>query len=91
MHDLAAASRVTDMDHILQVEMLGHRRQIVGIMVHVMAVACLRRAAMPASVMRDHTIALAQEEQHLRILIIGRQRPAMAEHDGPQSLGGVSR
>src|SRR5262245_53245078 len=34
---------------------------------------------MPAPVMRDDAITLAQEEQHLRV---GRHRPAMTEYDG---------
>ena len=37
---------------------------------------------MAAAVMGDHAIALIQEEQHLRVPVIGRQRPAMAEHNG---------
>jgi hypothetical protein len=62
---------MADMDRILQVEVLGHRREIVGIMVHVMAVTGLRRAPMTAPVVGDYSIALAQEEQHLRVPIIG--------------------
>ena len=37
---------------------------------------------MPAPVMRDHTIALAQEEQHLPGPVVSRKRPTMAEHYG---------
>src|SRR5262245_31826532 len=81
VHPLAAACGMADMDRILQVEMRGHRREVVSIMVHVMAVAGLRRAAMPAPVMRDDAITLAQEEQHLRVPVVGRQRPAMTEYD----------
>jgi hypothetical protein len=32
--------------------------------------------------MGDDAIALFEEEQHLRVPVIGRQRPAVAEHDG---------
>src|SRR5579863_5051182 len=81
MHDLATAGGMADMDRLLQIEMRRHGRQIVGIMIHVMAVADLAGAAMAAAVMRDDAIAVIEEEQHLRIPIIRRQRPAMAEHD----------
>ena len=37
---------------------------------------------MAAAVMRYDAIAVLEEEQHLRVPVIGRQRPAMAEHDG---------
>ena len=51
-------------------------------MIHVMAAAGLGGVAMAAPVVGDHAEALAEEEQHLRVPIIGRQRPAMAKHDG---------
>src|SRR3989475_2456617 len=62
--------------------MRGQRRKVVGIVIHVMAVARLGGPAMASSVMGDDAIALFEEEQHLRVPIIGRQRPAVAEHDG---------
>src|SRR5882672_6934776 len=55
---------------------------VVGVVIHVMAVAGLGGAAMAASVMGYDAIAVLDEEQHLRVPIIGRQRPAVAEHDG---------
>src|SRR5262249_17879105 len=45
-------------------------------------VANLRRPTVAAPVMRYDAITLAQEEQHLRVPVIGRKRPAMAEHKG---------
>src|SRR2546425_11079484 len=51
-------------------------------MIHVMAAAGLGGAAMAAPVMGYDAIAVLEEEQHLRVPIIGRQRPAVAEHDG---------
>src|SRR5438132_12269198 len=51
-------------------------------MIHVMAATGLGGAAMAAPVVGYDTIALLEEEQHLRVPIIGRQRPAVAEHDG---------
>src|SRR5881392_2185341 len=46
MDYFASASRVADMHGILEIEMLGQRREIVRIMIHVVAVVGLRRAAM---------------------------------------------
>src|SRR3979411_2838108 len=62
-------------------EMLGQRRQIGGVMIHVVAVPGLAGAAMAAAVMGDDAKTFAQEEQQLRIPVVRRQRPAMAEHD----------
>jgi hypothetical protein len=63
---------------------------IVGLMVHIMAVGSLDRAAtMATAVMGDNAIATMEEEQQLRVPIIGRQRPAVPEHNRlpePQSL-----
>jgi len=36
---------------------------------------------MSAPIMRDDAIAVFEEERHLRIPVIGRQRPAVAEND----------
>src|SRR5207237_8084332 len=54
----------------------------VGVMIHVVATADLGGASMATPVVGDDAIAALEEEQHLRVPIIGRQRPAMAEHDG---------
>ena len=78
---LAAAGGMADMDGVFQVEMRRQSGQVVGVMVHIVAVGGLGGAAMAAAVMGDDAIAMMQEEQHLRVPIIGRQRPAMAEHD----------
>src|SRR5439155_166634 len=51
-------------------------------MIHVMAATGLRGAAMAAPVVGYDAIAVLEEEQHLRIPIIGRQRPAVTENDG---------
>src|SRR5436309_7666582 len=47
-----------------------------------MAVARLGGSAVASSVMGDDAIAVFEEEQHLRVPVIGRQRPTMAEDDG---------
>jgi hypothetical protein len=78
---LTDAGGMADMDGVFQVERRRQRRQIVGVMIHVVAVGGLGRATMATPVMRDNAVAMMQEEQHLRVPVIGRQRPAVAEHD----------
>src|SRR6266498_4892991 len=51
-------------------------------MIHVMAATGLGGAAMAAPVVGYDAIAVLEEEQHLCVPVIGRQRPAVAEHDG---------
>ena len=53
VHDLAAAGRMADMHGALEIEMGDNRREIVGVVVHVMAVGHLGRAAMAAPVVGD--------------------------------------
>src|SRR5437773_3407744 len=62
--------------------MCGQRRQVVGIVIHVMAVAGLAGPAVAAPVMGDDAIALFEEEEHLCVPIVRGKRPAMAEHYG---------
>jgi hypothetical protein len=60
----------------------GQSRKVVGIVIHVMASTGLGGAAVAPSVMSDDAIAVFEEEQHLRIPVIGRERPTMTEDDG---------
>ena len=74
-----------------QVEMLDDRGGVGGVVVHVVAVADLARPAMAAPVMGDDAVALLEEVEHLRVPVVGAQRPAVMEDDrlsvfGPQSL-----
>src|SRR5438067_2696667 len=78
---LAAAGGMADMDGVFQVEMRRKSRQVVSVMVHIVALGGLGGATVATAVMGDHAVAMMQEEQQLRVPIIRRQRPAMAEHD----------
>ena len=62
--------------------MFDELRQIVGVMIHVIAVPRLTGAAVPATVMRDTTEPVVREESHLVFKRIGGERPAVAEDDG---------
>ena len=81
MHDFAAAGGMADMHRTLEIKMRRQRREVVGVVIHVVAVPDLARAAVAAPVMRDDAETVVHEEQHLRVPIVGRKRPAMAEHD----------
>ena len=74
MHNLAATGRVADVDSVLEIEMRRHCGEVIGIVIHVVAVADLAGPAMAAAVMGNDAIALIEEEQHLCIPIVGRQR-----------------
>ena len=81
MGDLAATGRVADVNGVVEIEMCGHRGQVVGVVVHVVAIAGLGGAAVPTPVVGDHPVAVAEEEQHLGVPVVRRQRPAVTEHD----------
>ena len=80
--DLAAAGGEADEDHVAQVERLDQRRQVVGVVVHVVAVPHLGRAAVAAAVVGDRAEAVVGEEELLRLPAVAAQRPAVAMHDG---------
>src|SRR5436305_4810972 len=82
MHHLAAAGRMADVNRILEVEMIGDRLQIIGIVVHVVSAAGLSRAPMSAPIRGNDAETFADEKKHLRVPVIGRQRPTVAEDDG---------
>ena len=75
------------MDGVAQVEMLDDRGGVGGVVVHVVAVADLARTAVAAPVVGDDAIALADEEEHLGVPVVGTQRPAVMEHDRLRVLG----
>src|SRR6266566_3455567 len=80
-HHLAAAGRMPDVNCILQIELVRHGLQIVGIVIHIMAAIGLSRAAVSAPINGDDPIALGEKEEHLRVPIVRAEWPAVAEHD----------
>src|SRR6185436_7121247 len=75
------AGGVTNVDGVSQVEMLYHSRNVGGVVIHVVTVAHLRRAAMAAPVMGNDAVALVEEIEHLGVPIVAAQRPPMVEDD----------
>ncbi len=80
-HHLAAARRMPNVDRVAQIEVGHDGREIVGVVVHVEPVGHVRGAAVPAPVVRDHAVAVLEKEHHLRVPVVRRERPPMAEHD----------
>ena len=78
---LPAAGRVPDVHGVVQVKVLGQLGQVIGVVVHVVALADRRGAAVSAPVVGDHPVAMVQEEKHLRIPVVGRQGPPVTEDD----------
>ncbi|MNT16126.1 hypothetical protein D3C72_1512150 [compost metagenome] len=79
----AAARRMADQGRALDVERVEQGGQVVGVGIHVIALPWLARQAVAAAVMRDHAVAVAGQEHHLRIPAVRVQWPAVAEgHHG---------
>jgi hypothetical protein len=84
---LTTAGRVANMHRAPQVEMLNHCGGVSGVVIHVMMIANLRGSTMAAPIMGDDPIACVQEVEHLRVPIIGTQRPTMMENERLGVLG----
>ena len=69
------------MNGVLQIEMCRYGGKIVGVVIEVVTIEHLTGAAVAAAIVGNHAIALLKEEQHLVVPVVGRQRPAVAEHD----------
>src|ERR1700734_3449889 len=80
--NLPTTGRVADMDCVLQVELFGERREIIGVCIHVVAIPSLCGTAVASPVMRDHTITALAEKQHLSVPVVRCKRPTVTEHDG---------
>ncbi len=63
---------MADHDQVLQVQIFDQFGQIVGILVHIVAIPGLGGTAVAAAVMGDHAISLLAKKHHLGIPCIGR-------------------
>ena len=70
-------------DHgcFFQIQMVHKLGEIVGVLIHVVALPTLARTSMAASVMGNHAISSLRQKQHLRVPGIGAQGPSMREGD----------
>src|ERR1700723_2519106 len=69
------------MNRVVQVKVRGHRGQVIGVVVHVVAVGDLRRASVTAAVMGDDPVTVQQEVHQLGVPVVTGQRPAVTEDD----------
>jgi hypothetical protein len=79
--NFAITRRVADMDRVPKIEILEHGRRVVGIVVHVVAVAALGGSAATATIVSDDPEAMIEEEHHLSVPIVGAQGTAVVEDD----------
>ena len=77
---LSATCGVADMDCVFEVEVLHDSGQVVSIVIHIVAIRYLGRSAVATTVVGDDAIPMLQKEQHLRVPVIGRQGPPVAEN-----------
>src|SRR4030095_16546995 len=82
----AAAGGMADVNGIAKIEMFDDSRDIGCVVIHIVPVAHLARTTVTAAIMRDDAITLADEEEHLRIPVVGTKWPAVMKDD---RLGGL--
>src|SRR5580658_4293866 len=80
--DFSTAGGVAHMDRVFQVKLFGKCREIVSVGVHIVAIPRLRGTAVAAPVVRDDSVAVLAEEQHLSVPVVCGERPSVTEHDG---------
>src|SRR5450755_3049747 len=81
-NDLTATGGVSHQGDVVQVELVDHRREVVGVVVHVMPGIGLGRPAVPAPVVGDPAEAVVRDQLYKDVPVVGIQRPAVAEYDG---------
>src|SRR5258705_12446532 len=69
------------MNRILEIKLLRQSHQVIGIVIHLVAVPRLGGSPVPTPVVGDAAEAVRREEEHLRIPIIAAQRPTVAENN----------
>src|SRR5213592_4219831 len=73
---------MADQDGVVQIERLHERRQIVGVVVHVVTLPGLAGPPMAAPVMGNGAIAMGGHVEQLVVPGVGIEGPAVAEDDG---------
>src|SRR5690606_10828239 len=67
---LASAGRMTDVDGVAKVERLSHGRGILRVVIHVVAPIHLCGAPVATPIVRNDTISMRKEEEHLCIPVV---------------------
>jgi hypothetical protein len=74
-----ATGGMTDMDRVLEVQLLNELGEIVRLGVHVVAVPWLARASVTAAIVCNAAVTVRGQEEHLVFERIAGQWPAVAE------------
>src|ERR1700735_732943 len=69
------------MDGILEIELFYNLVSIICVGIHIVTDGSLGRATVAATIVSNHAISLAQEEHHLSVPVVGRQRPTVMKKD----------
>ena len=77
-HDFATAGGVSDEDHVVQVDRFDHRGQVVGVVIHVVAVPRLTRAAVTPPIVGDPPQTIRPDREQLVVPRVGFERPTVA-------------
>src|SRR3546814_8074394 len=77
--DFPAPGREAEHRYIFEGERVDHRRKVVGIMIHVIALPGLARSPMPAAIVRDDPKAFVCEEERRSFPAVRAKRPTMAD------------
>ena len=77
----AAAGRVADMYGVAQIQMLGDRSRVSGVVIDVVPFRSLARASVAAAIDADDPVAVLEEKQHLAIPVVRAEGPAVVEDD----------
>lgn len=72
---------MTDHDGFPQIQHFEKLGEIIGVLVHVIAIPRLAGAPMPAAVVADTTISVRGKEEHLIFPRVRAERPSVAESD----------
>src|SRR5262245_31328711 len=81
MHYFAAACRVAYMYCVLEIEMFSKGRQVIRVVIHVVAITGLRGSPMPTPVVGYNAVPMIEEKKHVCIPVIGRKRPAVRKNN----------
>src|SRR3954465_1242456 len=73
---------MSDMDRVIQVQLLDELGEIVSVLIKIVTRGRLAGATVSAAVVRNSAKAVLRKQKQLVIPSVGRERPSVAEYDG---------
>jgi hypothetical protein len=80
--NFSAAARTAYMDCVLEVQFFSEGREIVGVGVHLVTIPGLGGTAVTSPIMRNDSIAMLAEEQHLFVPVVRGGGLPVTKHYG---------